>query len=255
MSQVKQKPSYLVTDELTHAHNEFVSSNLDLICLWAKIFRGYCGIGAVIIQLDKNCRIIDIPTFSPEKDIGEFLPKFPWINHHLITFLCDGLITNHFIGADVEIDVPTFDDAEFNDDYTIEDDNNELKEATNKIFLEAQVWFAYEEYEKSEELLSKGIRENPLYSRAYSSLAVIRAVQQRLAESVQLNLDALSINPMNFRAIYNLAYALYYGWHKKDARWFFKRSVEYQPDYAGGLNGIELTKAIVDTNITERPEA
>ena len=255
MSQVKEKPSYLVTDELTHAHNEFVSSNLDLICLWAKIFRGYCGIGSVIISLDKHCRIIDIPTFSPEKDIGEFLPKFDWINHHLISFLCDGKITNHFIGADVEIDVPTFDGADFNDDYTIEDDNNELKEATNKIFLEAQVWFAYEEYEKSEELLSKGIRENPLYSRAYSSLAVIRAVQQRLAESVQLNLDALSINPRNFRAIYNLAYALYYGWHKKDARWFFKRSAEYHPDYNGALNGLELTKSIEDTNITERPEA
>ena len=242
MSQVKQKPSYLVTDELTHAHNEFVSYNLDLICLWAKIFRGYYGIGAVIIQLDENCRIIDIPTFTPEKDIGEFLPKFPWINHHLVSFLCDGRITNHFIGADVEIDVPTFDDAKFNDDYTIEDDNNELKKATNKIFLEAEVWFAYEEYEKSEELLSKVIRENPLYSRAYSSLSVIRADQQRLAESVQLNLDALSINPRNFRAIFNLAYALYYGWYEKDARWFFKRCVEYQPDYAGGLNGIELTK-------------
>ena len=255
MSQVKQKPSYLVTDELTHAHNEFVAYNLDLICLWAKIFRGYCGIGAVIIQLDKNCRIIDIPTFSPEKDIGEFLPKFDWINHHLVSLLCDGKITNHFIGADVEIDVPEFDGADFNDDYTIEDDNNELKEATNKIFLEAQVWFAYEEYEKSEELLSKGIRENPLYSRAYSSLAVIRADQQRLADSVQLSLDALSINPRNFRAIYNLAYALYYGWYEKDARWFFKRSAEYHPDYNGALNGLELTKSIEDTNITERPEA
>jgi len=244
MSQVKQKPSYLVTDELTHAHNEFVAYNLDLICLWAKIFRGYCGIGAVIIQLDKNCRIIDIPTFTHEENIGEFLPKFDWINHHLVSFLCDGKITNHFIGADVEIDVPEFDGAEFNDDYTIEDDNNELRVATNKIFLEAEVWFAYEEYEKSEELLSKVIRENPLYSRAYSSLAVIRADQQRLADSVQLNLDALSINPRNFRAIYNLAYALYYGWHEKDARWFFKRCVEYQPDYAGGLNGIELTKEL-----------
>ena len=242
MSQVKQKPSYLVTDELTHAHNEFVSSNLDLLCLWAKIFRGYCGIGAVIIQLDKNCRIIDIPTFTHEENIEDFLPKFPWINHHLITFLSDGRITNHFIGADVEIDVPTFDDAEFNDDYTIEDDDNEIKKATNKIFLEAEVWFAHEEYNKSEELLSKVIRENPLYSRAYSSLSVIRADQQRLAESVQLNLDALSINPRNFRAIFNLAYALYYGWHEKDARWFFKRCVEYQPDYEGGLNGIELTK-------------
>ena len=244
MSQVKQKPSYLVTDELTHAHNEFVAYNLVLICLWAKIFRGYYGIGAVIIQLDKNCRIIDIPTFSPEKDIGEFLPKFPWINHHLVSFLCDGRITNHFIGADIEIDVPTFDDAEFNDDYTIEDDDNELKEATNEIFLEAHECFANEEYEKSEELLSKVIRENPLYSRAYSSLSVIRADQQRLAESVQLNLDALSINPMNFRAIYNLAYALYYGWYEKDARWFFKRCVEYQPDYAGALNGLELTKEL-----------
>jgi tetratricopeptide (TPR) repeat protein len=242
MSQVKQKPSYLVTDELTQTHNEFVANNLDLICLWAKIFRGYCGIGAVIIQLDKNCRIIDIPTFTHEENIEDFLPKFPWINHHLITFLCDGKITNHFIGADVEIDVPTFDDAEFNDDYTIEDDDNEIKKATNKIFLEAEVWFAHEEYNKSEELLSKVIRENPLYSRAYSSLSVIRADQQRLAESVQLNLDALSINPRNFRAIYNLAYALYYGWHEKDARWFFKRCVEYQPDYEGGLNGIELTK-------------
>ena len=244
MSQVKQKPSYLITDDLTHAHNEFVADNLDLICLWAKIFRGYCGIGAVIIQLDKNCRIIDIPTFSPEKDIGEFLPKFPWINHHLVSFLCDGRITNHFIGADIEIDVPTFDDAEFNDDYTIEDDSNELRVATNEIFLEAHERFANEEYQKSEELLSKVIRENPLYSRAYSSLSVIRADQQRLAESVQLNLDALSINPRNFRAIFNLAYALYYGWHEKDARWFFKRCVEYQPDYAGGLNGIELTKEL-----------
>ena len=245
MSQKKEKPSYLVTDELTHAHNEFVASNLDLICLWAKIFRGYCGIGAVIIQLDKNCRIIDIPTFTHEENIEDFLPKFPWINHHLITFLCDGKITNHFIGADVEIDVPTFDDAEFNDDYTIEDDDNELKEATNEIFLEAHERFANEEYEKSEELLSKVIRENPLYSRAYSSLSVIRADQQRLAESVQLNLDALSINPRNFRAIYNLAYALYYGWYDKDARWFFKRCVEYQPDYAGGLIGLELTKELV----------
>ena len=244
MSQIKQKPSYLVTDELTHAHNEFVAYNLDLISLWAKIFRGYCGIGAVIIQLDKHCRIIDIPTFTHEENIEDFLPKFPWINHHLITFLCDGKITNHFIGADVEIDVPTFDDAEFNDDYTIEDDDNELKEATNEIFLEAHERFANEEYEKSEELLSEVIRENPLYSRAYSSLAVIRAEQQRLAESVQLNLDALSINPRNYRAIYNLAYALYYGWYDKDARWFFKRCVEYQPDYAGGLNGIELTEEL-----------
>jgi len=73
---------------------------------------------------------------------------------------------------------------------------------------------------------------------------VIRAEQQRLAESVQLNLDALSINPRNFRAIYNLAYALYYGWYDKDARWFFNRCVEYQPDYAGGLIGLELTKEL-----------
>ena len=255
MSQVKEKPSYLVTDELTHAHNEFISYNLDLICLWAKIFRGYGGIGAVIIRLDENCRIIDIPTFTREENIEQFLPKFDWINHHLVTFLCDGRITNHFIGADIEIDVPIFDDAEFNDDYTIEDDNNELREATNEIFLESYEWFANEEYEKSEELLSKVIRENPLYSRAYSSLGVIRAEQKRLAESVQLNLDALSINPKNFRAIYNLGYALYYGWYDKDARWFFQRSVEYKPDYVGGLNGIELTKAIVDSNITERPEA
>ena len=255
MSQVKEKPSYLITDELTHAHNEFISYNLDLICLWAKIFRGYGGIGAVIIRLDENCRIIDIPTFTSEQNIEEFLPKFDWINHHLVTFLCDGRITNHFIGADIEIDVPIFDDAEFNDDYTIEDDNNELREATNEIFLEAYECFSNEEYEKSEELLSKVIRENPLYSRAYSSLGVIRAVQHRLAESVQLNLDALSINPKNFRAMYNLGYALYYGWHDKDALWFFQRSVECHPGYVGGLNGIELTKAIVDSNITERPEA
>ena len=255
MSQVKEKPSYLVTDELTHAHNEFISYNLDLICLWAKIFRGYGGIGAVIIRLDENCRIIDIPTFTREENIEQFLPKFDWINHHLVTFLVDGRITNHFIGADIEIDVPIFDDAEFNDDYTIEDDNKELREATNEIFLESYEWFANEEYEKSEELLSKVIRENPLYSRAYSSLGVIRAEQQRLAESVQLNLDALSINPRNFRAIYNLAYALYYGWYDKDARWFFKRSAEYHPDYNGALNGLELTKAIEDTNITDRSEA
>ena len=255
MSQVKEKPSYLVTDELTHAHNEFISYNLDLICLWAKIFRGYGGIGAVIIRLDENCRIIDIPTFTREENIEQFLPKFDWINHHLVTFLCDGRITNHFIGADIEIDVPIFDDAEFNDDYTIEDDNNELREATNEIFLESYECFAHEEYEKSEELLSKVIRENPLYSRAYSSLSVIRAKQQRLAESVQLNLDALSINPKNFRAIYNLGYALYYGWYDKDARWFFQRSVEYQPDYVGGLNGIELTKETVDSTLTDRQEA
>ena len=255
MSQVKEKPSYLITDELTHAHNEFISYNLDLICLWAKIFRGYGGIGAVIIRLDENCRIIHIPTFTCEENIEQFLPKFDWINHHLVTFLCDGRITNHFIGADIEIDVPIFDDAEFNDDYTIEDDNKELREATNEIFLESYEWFANEEYEKSEELLSKVIRENPLYSRAYSSLGVIRAEQKRLAESVQLNLDALSINPKNFRAIYNLAYALYYGWYDKDARWFFKRSAEYHPDYNGALNGLELTKAIEDTNITDRSEA
>ena len=255
MSQVKEKPSYLVTDELTHAHNEFISYNLDLICLWAKIFRGYGGIGAVIIRLNENCRIIDIPTFTREENIEQFLPKFDWINHHLVSFLCDGKITNHFIGADIEIDVPIFDEAEFNDDYTIEDDNNELREATNEIFLESYECFAHEEYEKSEELLSKVIRENPLYSRAYSSLGVIRAVQHRLAESVQLNLDALSINPKNFRAIYNLGYALYYGWYDKDARWFFKRSAEYHPDYNGALNGLELTKSIEDTNITERPEA
>jgi len=244
MSQVKQKPSYLVTDELTHAHNEFVSYNLDLICLWAKIFRGYCGIGAVIIQLDKNCRIIDIPTFTHEENIGEFLPKFPWINHHLVSFLCDGRITNHFIGADVEIDIPTFDDAEFNDDYTIEDDDNELRVATNEIFLEAHECFANEEYNKSEELLSNVIRENPLYSRAYSSLSVIRADQQRLAESVQLNLDALSINPRNFRAIFNLAYALYYGWYEKDASWYFKKSLELWPEYPGALEGVALTEEV-----------
>ena len=242
MSQVKQKPSYLVTDELTHAHNEFVSSNLDLICLWAKIFRGYCGIGAVIISLDKNCRIIDIPTFSHEENIEDFLPKFAWINHHLITFLCDGLITNHFVGSDLEIDVPEFEGAEFNDDYTIGDDDNEIRVSTNGVFSEAHDCFANEEYEKSEELLSEVIRENPLYSRAYSSLSVIRAKQKYLAESVQLNLDALSINPKNYRAIYNLAYALYYGWYDKDARRFFKRSAEYHPEFEGALNGLELTK-------------
>ena len=255
MSQVKQKPSYLVTDELTQTHNEFVANNLDLICLWAKIFRGYYGIGAVIIEVDKNCRFIEIPSFVPEKDIEEFLPKFPWVNHHLITFQCEEQITNHFIGADIEIDVPEFEGAEFNDDYTIGDDDNEIRVSTNGVFSEAHDCFANEEYEKSEELLSEVIRENPLYSRAYSSLSVIRAKQKYLAESVQLNLDALSINPKNYRAIYNLAYALYYGWYDKDARRFFKRSAEYHPEFEGALNGLELTKSIEDTNITERPEA
>jgi len=64
---------------------------------------------------------------------------------------------------------------------------------------------------------------------------------------VQLNLDALSINPKNFRAIYNLAYALYYGWYEKDAHWFFQRSVECQPEYEGGINGIELTKEVLNS--------
>jgi len=242
MSQVKEKPSYLVTDELTHAHNEFVAYNLDLICLWAKIFRGYYGIGAVIIQMDENCRIIDIPTFTHEANIEDFLPKFPWTNHHLVTFLCKGRITNHFIGADVEIDIPTFESREFTVDYTLEDDNNELKEATNEAFLESHECFLNGEYDKSEELLNKVILNNPLYSRAYSSLSVIRSEQRELTQSVQLNLDALSINPRNFRAMYNLGYALLYGWHDKEARLFFKRSLELQPNYAGAMNGIEITE-------------
>ena len=241
MSQVKQKPSYLVTDELTHAHNEFISYNLDLICLWAKIFRGYCGIGAVIIQLDENCRIIDIPTFTNEENIEEFLPKFPWINHHLVTFLCDGRITNHFIGTDIEIDVPTFDGAEFNDEYKLETDNNELKEATNELFLQSHECFDDDNYEKSEELLCEVIQQNPLYSRAYSSLSLIRSEQQRVAESIQLNLDALSINPRNFRAIYNLAQALHRCWYDRDASWFFKRSIEYYPPFKEVLKEYPFT--------------
>ena len=241
MSQVKQKPSYLVTDELTHAHNEFVAYNLDLICLWAKIFRGYCGIGAVIIQLDENCRIIDIPTFTNEENIEEFLPKFPWINHHLVTFLCDGRITNHFIGTDIEIDVPTFDGAEFNDEYKLETDNNELKEATNELFLQSHECFDDDNYEKSEELLCEVIQQNPLYSRAYSSLSLIRSEQQRVAESIQLNLDALSINPRNFRAIYNLAQALHRCWYDRDASWFFKRSIEYYPPFKEVLKEYPFT--------------
>ena len=241
MSQTINKPSYLITDELTKSHNEFISYNLDLICLWAKIFRGYCGIGAVIIQLDKDCRIIDIPTFTSENNIEEFLPKFDWINHHLVSFLCDGKITNHFIGADVEIDVPIFDGAEFNDDYTLETDNNELKEATNELFLQSHEYFDDGNYEKSEELLSKVIQKNPLYSRAYSSLSLIRDEQQRLAESIQLNLDALSINPRNFRAIYNLAQALHRCWYDKDASWFFKRSIEYYPPFKEVLKEYPFT--------------
>jgi tetratricopeptide (TPR) repeat protein len=241
MSQVKEKPSYLVTDELTHAHNEFISYNLDLICLWAKIFRGYCGIGAVIIQLDENCRIIDIPTFTNEENIEEFLPKFPWINHHLVTFLCDGRITNHFIGTDIEIDVPTFDGAEFNDEYKLETDNNELKEATNELFLQSHECFDDDNYEKSEELLCEVIQQNPLYSRAYSSLSLIRSEQQRVAESIQLNLDALSINPRNFRAIYNLAQALHRCWYDRDASWFFKRSIEYYPPFKEVLKEYPFT--------------
>jgi len=241
MSQVKQKPSHLVTDELTHAHNEFISYNLDLICLWAKLFRGYFGIGAVIIQLDENCRIIDIPTFTNEENIEEFLPKFPWINHHLVTFLCDGRITNHFIGTDIEIDVPTFDGAEFNDEYKLETDNNELKEATNELFLQSHECFDDDNYEKSEELLCEVIQQNPLYSRAYSSLSLIRSEQQRVAESIQLNLDALSINPRNFRAIYNLAQALHRCWYDRDASWFFKRSIEYYPPFKEVLKEYPFT--------------
>ena len=241
MSQVKEKPSYLVTDELTHAHNEFISYNLDLICLWAKIFRGYCGIGAVIIQLDENCRIIDIPTFTNEENIEEFLPKFPWINHHLVTFLCDGRITNHFIGTDIEIDVPTFDGAEFNDEYKLETDNNELKEATNELFLQSHECFDDGNYEKSEALLCEVIQKNPLYSRAYSSLSLIRDEQQRVTESIQLNLDALSINPRNFRAIYNLANDLHRCWYDKDASWFFKRSIEYYPPFKEVLKEYPFT--------------
>ena len=241
MSQVKQKPSHLVTDELTHAHNEFIACNLDLICLWAKLFRGYFGIGAVIIQLDENCRIIDIPSFTNEENIEEFLPKFTWINHHLIALLCDGRITNHFIGADVEIDVPVFDGAEFNDDYTLETDNNELKEATNELFIQSHECFDDGNYEKSEELLCEVIQKNPLYSRAYSSLSLIRDEQQRVAESIQLNLDALSINPRNFRAIYNLAQALHRCWYDKDASWFFKRSIEYYPPFKEVLKEYPFT--------------
>ena len=241
MSQTINKPSYLITDELTKSHNEFISYNLDLICLWAKIFRGYCGIGAVIIQLDKNCRIIDIPTFTHEENIEDFLPKFPWINHHLITFLCDGKITNHFIGADVEIDVPVFDGAEFNDDYSLETDNNELKEATNELFIQSHECFDDGNYEESEALLSKVIQKNPLYSRAYSSLSLIRDEQQRVAESIQLNLDALSINPRNFRAIYNLANDLHRCWYDRDASWFFKRSIEYYPPFKEVLKEYSFT--------------
>ena len=241
MSQTINKPSYLITDELTKSHNEFISYNLDLICLWAKIFRGYCGIGAVIIQLDKDCRIIDIPTFTSENNIEEFLPKFDWINHHLVSFLCDGKITNHFIGADVEIDVPIFDGAEFNDDYKLETDNNELKEATNDLFLQSHECFDDDNYEKSEELLCEVIQKNPLYSRAYSSLSLIRYEQQRVAESIQLNLDALSINPRNFRAIYNLAQALHRCWYDKDASWFFKRSIEYYPPFKEVLKEYPFT--------------
>ncbi|SVD72352.1 uncharacterized protein METZ01_LOCUS425206, partial [marine metagenome] len=103
--------------------------------------------------------------------------------------------------------------------------------ASNELFLQSHEYFNDGNYEKSEELLSKIIQKNPLYSRAYSSLSLIRDEQQRLAEFIQLNLDALSINPRNFRAIYNLGWALHRGWYNKDASWFFKRSIEYYPPF------------------------
>ena len=233
MSTINSQPDYLITDEITLAHSHFVSWNRELLVLWAKLLRGFYGVGAIAVQLTRDQRMLEPPLLVAEERIIEYLPSVDWSHQHLITVLGEkNEITNHFLLDDTSLALPGS-VATFTADYTQEDDFYEVIESSNDLFIESQKCFVEGDFIESEHYLEKVIQDNPLYSRAYSSLACIRWYQKVYREAIQLNLDALRINPKNFRALYNIGLDLYDGWYVTEAAFFLRRCTncygEFQP--------------------------
>ena len=231
MSTINSQPDYLITDEITLAHSHFVSCNRELLVLWSKLLRGFYGVGTVAVQLTRDHRFLGPALLVPEERIIDYLPSVDWSHQHLITVLGeDGEMTIHFLLDDTSLVLPAS-VAAFTADYTQEDDFHEVVESSNNLFIESQKCFVEGDFNKSEHYLIKVIQDNPLYSRAYSSLACIRWYQEEYPDAIQLNLDALRINPNSFRALYNIGLDLYDGWYVKEAAFFLKRCINCYGDF------------------------
>ena len=235
MTTTNSQPYYLITDEITLTHSHFVSWNRELLVLWAKLLRGFYGIGAVAVQLTRDNRMLEPPLLVAEERIIEYLPSVDWSHQHLITVLGEkNEITNHFLLDDTTIALPGT-VASFTEDYTQEDDFHEVIESSNDLFIESEKYFVEGDLSEAEHYLEKVIQANPLYSRAYSSLACIRWYQEEYREAIQLDLDALRINPKNFRALYNIGLDLYDGWYVTEAAFFLRRCINCYSDFQPAL--------------------
>jgi len=235
MTTTNSQPYYLITDEITLAHSHFVSWNRELLVLWAKLLRGFYGVGAVAVQLTRDHRMLEPPLLVAEERIIEYLPSVDWSHQHLVTVLGEkSEITNHYLLDDTSLALPGS-VATFTAEYTQEDDFHEVIESSNDLFIESEKYFVEGDLSEAEHYLEKVIQANPLYSRAYSSLACIRWYQEEYREAIQLDLDALRINPKNFRALYNIGLDLYDGWYVTEAAFFLRRCIncygEFQPAF------------------------
>ena len=209
--------------------------NVSEIINWAAFFQAYLGKGIVCFT-NENGEFSYPPDYLQGSDIASLpsnvIYELDMLNSNesfafAMKYADDELIHILFLNFLDDINPLEKEGADFDDIYTQADDDIEIYESSNALFIKSHDAITKNDYRKSLDYLNKVIDENPNYSRAYSARGSVYYYFQDYRYAMANYFDAIDINPRNWRAYYNAGVMFFDIGKRLLGQKYLERSLEY----------------------------
>ena len=205
---------------------------------WATFFR-YYGKGIVSFSY-KNGIYSYPPKYIQGRQLygfsSEFLNDLDNINIHekyMFALYNEDIKLFHImrVSFSEELRLLTKRPKEFDEYHSLEDDNREILESTNALFIKSEEAYLNNDYELSLKYINELILENPNYSRAYTARGCIYELFQDHRYALANYFDAIDINSNNWRAYYNAGNLYFYFNQYALGLKYIAKCIEINPNY------------------------
>ncbi len=200
-------PEENIPEELQHTL-DILRENKSEILNWAAFFRSSLGRGLVCFRYSH-----DRYSFPPEYLQGKSIATLPSVlvedlgnmdmgHYYGFVLINEDINLFHAIKCEYPkiIEPIYYEGEEFQEYYTLKDDEKEIENSTDEQFIVSHKAFLAGDYKKALNTVNQVIDRNPYYSRAYSARGIIYEAFQDYRFAMAGYFDAMEINPHNWRA-------------------------------------------------------
>ena len=232
--------------ELQHGVN-IIFENKPEIINWAAFFRSYLGRGLVCFRYTEGQY-----SFPAEYLQGQ---QISWLPNELLEVLDNMDLKAFYVFVLIDEDQnlfhalkwnypdkidPVFYDGDlvFEGSYTKEEDDSEILESTDPVFIASNTAFLENDYRKSFVLVNQVIDNNPSYSRAYSARGSLYEAFQDYRYALASYFDAMEVNPDNWRAYHNAGHLFYKVGERPLGMDYMAHAVDINPQFVEGIRSL-----------------